>query len=169
MLPNILQYPIAMFGALRAGLIVVNVNPLYTADEVAHQVNDAGAETLLVVANFANTVEKALPRIPTVEKYYCHHISAIYFANERLDGEFCTQIYLQKNSSLGIFLMLFHLNQCLQKVKNLTFDPVTITNQDIAFLQYTGGTTGISKGAILTHRNIIANIQQADAWFKVCW
>jgi long-chain acyl-CoA synthetase len=165
MLPNILQYPVVMYGALRAGLTVVNVNPLYTADELAYQVNNAGASALVVLANFASTVENALPRIPCVKHVIVTDFGDLFPPIKAWVTQLALKYYYRKIPN-------YHLpdaipfKQTLSLGKTLTLQPVTLTNQDIAFLQYTGGTTGISKGAILTHRNIIANIQQADAWFK---
>lgn len=164
MMPNTLQYPIALFGALRAGLVIVNVNPLYTPDEVARQVNDAGLETLLVVANFAKTVEKALPRVK-LKHVIVTTIGDLLSPMKGLMVNFVLK-YVYKKIPPYQIPQAISFKSVLKKGHALKFDPVTITNQDIAFLQYTGGTTGIAKGAILTHRNIIANIQQADAWFK---
>lgn len=165
MLPNVLQYPVALFGALRAGLIIVNVNPLYTPDELVHQVNNAGAETILVLANFAHVLEKALPRTTSIKNVLVTEVGDLFPALKRHLSRFVIKyIYRQMHP--------FHIpnaisfRSALQQGSKETLSPVEINNQDIAFLQYTGGTTGISKGAILTHRNLIANIEQADAWFK---
>lgn len=165
MLPNTLQYPIALFGALKAGLIVVNVNPLYTADELTHQLNDAGAETLLVIANFAATVQKALPNMPSIKNIIITELGDLFPPMKALIVNFALK-YIYKKIPSWTIPHAIPFKQTLSKGKEAAFNPVPISNQDIAFLQYTGGTTGISKGAILTHRNIISNIQQADAWFK---
>lgn len=164
MLPNILQYPIVVLGALRAGLIVVNVNPLYTVPELIHQVDDAGAQTIVVLANFADTVEKALPStqlkniivtelgdlFPKVKAWFFH----IYF-----------KFIKRKLPELTIPNVIYFKDVIAQGAKQ-SIKPVTLQANDIAFLQYTGGTTGVAKGAMLTHRNMIANVLQVEAWFS---
>ena len=162
MLPNLLQYPIALFGILQAGLVAVNTNPLYTPRELEHQLKDSGATTIIVLENFANTLELVLPR---------------------------TQIKHVIVASVGEMFGFFKgslINFVLRKVKKMvpeyrisgtipfqtalkegaahTFRPVTLTREDTALLQYTGGTTGVAKGAILSHGNICANMQQAAEW-----
>lgn len=162
MMPNILQYPIVMYGALRAGLVVVNVNPLYTPDELTHQVNDSGADTIVVVENFANTVEQSLPNLTTLKNIIVTSIGEML----GLKGHIINFVLKHVHKKIPAWNLptAVSLKRVLSKGKNLTYTPVTLNNNDIAFLQYTGGTTGISKGVILTHRNLIANIQQADAW-----
>ena len=162
MLPNLLQYPIALFGILQAGLVAVNTNPLYTPRELEHQLKDSGATTIIVLENFANTLELVLPR---------------------------TQIKHVIVASVGEMFGFFKgtlINFVLRKIKKMvpeyrisgtipfqtalkegaahTFRPVTLTREDTALLQYTGGTTGVAKGAILSHGNICANMQQAAEW-----
>jgi len=165
MLPNSLQYPIVMYGALRAGVIVVNVNPLYTPDELTHQLVDSGAVALITVANFAITVQKSLPHISTLHHVIITHLGDLLPPLKGWMVDFVLQYIYKKIPSWDIPHAI-NFKKALVIGRNLTFVPVALTNQDIAFLQYTGGTTGVSKGAILTHRNLIANIQQADAWFK---
>ncbi len=165
MLPNCLQYPIAMLGSLRAGLVIVNVNPLYTSDELIHQINDAGAEAILVMSNFASVVEKSLSHMPSLRHVIITHLGDMFSPLKAWGVNMMLKYYYKKIPDWHIPQAIF-FKQILTKGKQLSFASVTISNQDIAFLQYTGGTTGTSKGAILTHRNIIANIQQADAWFK---
>jgi long-chain acyl-CoA synthetase len=165
MLPNCLQYPIAMFAALRAGLIVVNVNPLYTANELTHQMNDSGAETIVVVANFAATVEKALPQLTTIKNVIITHLGDCLKPLKGWVVDFALKYFYKKIPNWHIPHAI-SFKQALHEGKSLALAAVSITNQDIAFLQYTGGTTGVSKGAVLTHRNLIANIEQADAWFR---
>jgi long-chain acyl-CoA synthetase len=155
MLPNILQYPIAMFGAIRAGLIVVNINPLYTANELSYQLNDSGAETIIIFDHFAHTVAKALSLAPKLKNIIITTMGDILSPdNSPIKNAVET---LPKS-------VLFH--HVINKGKELTLSSVSLSHQDIAFLQYTGGTTGISKAAILTHGNMVANIQQAEAWMK---
>lgn len=165
MLPNCLQYPIALFAAFRIGLIVVNVNPLYTADELTLQLQNSGSETIIVLANFASTLEKALPRVPSIKNVIITQLG------DRLSPVkgFITNLvlkYVYKKVPDWSIPHAIPFNQVLKEGHQLPLSSVTVVNSDIAFLQYTGGTTGISKGAVLTHRNIIANIQQADAWFS---
>ena len=164
MLPNLLQYPIALFGILQAGLVAVNTNPLYTPRELEHQLKDSGATTIIVLENFANTLELVLPR---------------------------TQIKHVIVASVGEMFGFFKgtlMNFVLRKIKKMvpeyrisgaipfqttlkegaahTFRPVTLTCEDTALLQYTGGTTGVAKGAVLSHGNICANMLQAKEWIK---
>jgi len=165
MLPNILQYPVIMLGALRAGLIVVNVNPLYTTDELVHQLNDAGVEILIALTNFADTVEAALPRTPQLKHIILTQLGDLFSPIKAWIAQFMLK-YIYKKIPIFQLPQAIYFKTILVVGKNLTLQPVPLSNHDIAFLQYTGGTTGISKGAMLTHRNLIANLQQADAWFK---
>lgn len=165
MLPNILQYPVVMFGALLAGLVIVNVNPLYTSDELIHQINDSESTTLIVSSNFAKTVEKALPNIPCLKNIFVTDLGDLFHPIKRIFFNFALK-YIHKKIKPYHLPNQIQFRDAINVGAGLTFKPVAINNNDHAFLQYTGGTTGISKGAILTHRNIIANIAQADAWFK---
>ncbi|EKD70787.1 MAG: hypothetical protein ACD_46C00397G0004 [uncultured bacterium] len=165
MLPNILQYPIVMFGALRAGLIIVNVNPLYTPDELSYQINNSGAETLIALSNFAKTVEKTLDRTPNLKNIIITDLGDMFPIAKRIISKVILK-YIYKMLPSWNIPQAITFRQMLKKGEKLTYVKVPITNHDTAFLQYTGGTTGVSKGAILTQRNIIANLQQADAWFQ---
>lgn len=165
MLPNLLQYPIALYGAFLAGLVVVNVNPLYTADELIHQLNDAEASAILVLANFAHTVEKALPALPAMKHVIIANVGDMFSPFKSCMTHFVLK-YIHKKIPAYHLPKAHTFKQALASGKKLSLTPVALVPEDIAFLQYTGGTTGISKGAILTHRNIIANIEQADAWFQ---
>ncbi len=165
MLPNILQYPVAMLGILRAGGIVVNVNPLYTADELAHQINDSGAVGLITLENFAVTVEKALPVMSNLKHVMITRLGDLFPLYKAWMVHFFLKYVYRKIPSYSLPHAV-RFKEALAKGKLAQLEEVSITSDDTAFLQYTGGTTGISKGAVLTHRNIVANLQQADAWFK---
>ena len=161
MVPNTLQYPIALFGALKAGLTVVNVNPLYTARELKHQLNDSGTKAMLIVENFAHTLQEVITDTP-VEKVILTGLG------DRLGGVKGTLVnfavkYVKKMVPSYSLANTVKFNQVMAKGEHLTLDPVAITGDDLAFLQYTGGTTGVSKGAMLTHRNMVANLEQAKA------
>jgi len=164
MLPNILQYPVVMFGILRAGLIAVNVNPLYTAPELAHQLEDSGADTIIVLSSFASTVQAALLVAP-LKNVIVTDVGDLFPRVKSLLVNFVVK-HIQKKIPDWNIPHALSLKKILAEGKNLSFQRVPLSNQEIAFLQYTGGTTGVSKGAILTHRNLIANIEQASAWFK---
>ncbi|MDR1075614.1 MAG: AMP-binding protein [Xanthomonadaceae bacterium] len=166
MMPNCLQYPIAIFGTLRAGLSVVNVNPLYTAYELKHQLEDAGAALVIVVDNFGATLQKALEEMDTPVK---HVITTglgdlvgglkggvMNFALKYLTG-------MVPDYTIHGAVRFKH---ALALGKARPVPQVDIKSGDIAFLQYTGGTTGVAKGAMLTHRNLLANMSQASAWVK---
>lgn len=162
MMPNLLQYPIAMFAALKAGLTVVNVNPLYTPRELLHQVNDACAETIIVMENFASTVQSILE----ASKLKNIIITRLGDLHGQPKGFIMNLVnkYIKKNVVNYKLNNKINFMQALEH--NLSFNEVDVDNQDIAFLQYTGGTTGVAKGAILTHRNILANLSQGSTWLK---
>lgn len=164
MMPNILQYPIALLASLRIGLIVVNVNPLYTVPELVHQLKDSGAQTIIVLDHFAHTVAKAKEEVITLK----HCIVTQYGDMFPFLKGLLVQFYLKHiKKKIPTFPPSFlNFKKCLALGKNLKWDIVALSPEDIAFLQYTGGTTGVSKGAILTHRNLVANCLQAEAWFK---
>lgn len=163
MMPNLLQYPVALFGILRAGYVVVNTNPLYTSDEVIHQMTDAGAEVIVVLANFAKTVEKALPSIPSLKHVIVTQIGDLFPAVKRVIVNSVVK-YLKKMVPPYQIPHAVSFNYALLEGKQSTLHHVDLNHQDIAFLQYTGGTTGVAKGAILTHGNVVANLLQAYAW-----
>ncbi len=164
MLPNVLQYPVVMFGALCAGLTVVNVNPLYTVPELIHQLKDSGAETIVVLSTFAQTLQKALPDTP-IKHLVVTHLGDLFPQPKALLVNFVMKYIKRKVPSYDEAKVIKFKN-LIQHGKKLSLIPVDISSQDIAFLQYTGGTTGVAKGAMLTHRNIVANIMQAEAWFS---
>jgi long-chain acyl-CoA synthetase len=165
MMPNILQYPVALFGILQAGYIVVNVNPLYTARELEHQLKDSGAKAIVILANFAKTLEEVIAKTPVKHVMVTEVGDMLPFPKGKIINFVVKHVVKNKYPS---FNLPGHIkfNDTLVKGSSLPFSKPTITNSDIAFLQYTGGTTGVSKGAVLTHGNIVANILQAKAWIR---
>ncbi|WP_417349144.1 long-chain-fatty-acid--CoA ligase FadD [Ferrimonas sp.] len=162
MMPNLLQYPVALFGVLRAGMVVVNVNPLYTARELKHQLNDAGAKAIVVVSNFASTLEQVVDDTP-VEHVILTKLGDQLSPLKRTLVNFVVK-YIKKMVP-GYHIPHAHsLRTALNKGGRLPFNKPTIDNGDLAFLQYTGGTTGVAKGAMLTHRNLVANLEQVSSW-----
>ncbi len=164
MMPNVLQNPIAIFAVLRAGFTVVNTNPLYTVRELKHQLSDSGAKAIVVMENFCQVVQKVIDETPV------QHIITTQLGD-----------MLKFPKSLIVNLVVKHVKKMVPEFslpRSITFkkalkigaekpyNAVQTSHEDIAFLQYTGGTTGVAKGAMLTHRNMTANMQQADAWIK---
>ncbi|MFC1489131.1 AMP-binding protein [Thermodesulfobacteriota bacterium] len=164
MMPNILQYPIALFGVLQAGLVAVNVNPLYTARELEHQLKDSGAKAIVIFANSANVLEKVIQKTD-VKHVIVTGIGDLLKFPKSFIVNFVLK-YVKKMVPEWNLPRAVSLKDVLEKGDPSTFRPVSIQSEDIAFLQYTGGTTGVSKGAVLTHGNLVANIQQASAWIK---
>ena len=162
MLPNVLQYPIALFGAIRAGLTVVNTNPLYTARELEHQLTDSGAKAIVILENFAHTLEEVIDRTQLKHVIVTGVGDQLGWPKSTLVNLVVRRVRKQVPSYELPGSLRF--NDVLQQGEFLPFEPVTTTHDDIAFLQYTGGTTGVAKGAMLTHRNMIANVLQAGAW-----
>lgn len=166
MLPNLLQYPVAMFGGLQAGLIIVNVNPLYTARELTHQLKDSGATTIVVLANFAHVLQEALPQTD-IKNVIVTELGDLFKFPKSVFANFIVK-HVKRMVKPWSIPNAIKFNTLLKEGKHETFEPVPIDGKDLAYLQYTGGTTGISKGAELTHRNIVANLEQASAWLKPC-
>ena len=164
MVPNTLQYPIALFGALLAGLTVVNVNPLYTARELEHQLKDSGAKAMLIIENFANTLEQVIDKTP-VEKVILTSMGDRLGTVKGAIVNFVVK-YVKKMVPSFTLNNTIRFNTVLSEGASMTFTPVALEGEDLAFLQYTGGTTGVSKGAMLTHRNMVANLEQAKAAIK---
>ncbi|TDB27049.1 long-chain fatty acid--CoA ligase [Stenotrophomonas sp. ATCM1_4] len=164
MMPNCLQYPIAIFGILRAGLTVVNVNPLYTARELKHQLVDAGASVLLVVDNFGDTVQQVIAETPVKQVITTGLGDMLGFPKGGIVN-FVLK-YVKKMVPDYDLPNAIRFKDALKLGKRHPMPVVDIDHDDIAFLQYTGGTTGVAKGAMLTHRNLIANMQQASAWIS---
>lgn len=164
MIPNTLQYPIALFGSLMAGLTVVNVNPLYTARELEHQLKDSGAKGILVLENFAHVLASV------IDKTSVQHVITTGVGDRlgAVKGTLvnCVLKYVKKQVPSYELSNSVKFNAALAKGGKLNFSPVEVTGQDLAFLQYTGGTTGPSKGVMLTHRNMVANLEQSNAMTK---
>ena len=165
MMPNLLQYPIALLGSLRAGCVVVNVNPMYTARELAYQLNDSGADALVILENFAHVFQSIQDQV-RVKHVLVTSVGELM----GLKGHLINLIVRHVKKAVPTWSLAGMLNfkEALQQGKNTksSFEPVSMRGDDIAFLQYTGGTTGVAKGAVLLHRNILANISQIDAWLE---
>jgi long-chain acyl-CoA synthetase len=162
MMPNILQYPVALFGAMRAGMIIVNTNPMYTARELRHQLQDSGARAIVVVENFANVMEKVRGDVP-VELVVTTRIGDLLGFPKRHVVNFALK-YVKKAVPAFSLPGSVGFNEALAAGARLPLERAELSPEDLAFLQYTGGTTGIAKGAMLTHRNLVANMLQSKAW-----
>ena len=162
MLPNCLQYPVAIFGVLRAGLTVVNVNPMYTARELRHQLEDSGAKAILVLDNFGDTVQEVLQHLPGVRAITSGLGDMLGFPKGSIVN-FVLK-YVKKMVPDYRIEGAVRFRDALTLGQMHPLPEVAIGHDDIAFLQYTGGTTGVAKGAMLTHANMIANMQQVGAW-----
>ena len=164
MSPNLLQYPVALFGILRAGLTVVNINPLYTARELEYPLKDSGARAIVIVENFAATLERVLPNT-SVEHVITTELGDLLSIPKR----WLVNAIVRRVRKL---VPDWHIDgaidwhSAMRRGATCTLNPVDLTNDDTAFLQYTGGTTGIAKGAVLTHRNILANLEQTGVWLS---
>ncbi|BCQ35342.1 long-chain-fatty-acid--CoA ligase FadD [Erwinia rhapontici] len=163
MMPNLLQYPIALFGILRAGMIVVNVNPLYTPRELEHQLNDSGASAIVIVSNFAHTLEKVVAKT-TVKHVILTRLGDQLSPAKGTLVNFVVK-YIKKMVPKYYLPGAISFRQALQNGAQMEYVKPTIINDDLAFLQYTGGTTGVAKGAMLTHRNMQANLEQTKATY----
>ncbi|TBO29273.1 long-chain-fatty-acid--CoA ligase [Aquabacterium lacunae] len=167
MLPNVPQYPAAVMGILRAGYVVVNVNPLYTPRELEHQLKDSGAKAILILENFATTLEQVLARTPV------KHImlAAMGDCLGLLKGAIVNHVVRKVRKMVPPFHLpqAVRYRQVLAQGRQRQLQPARPGHEDVAVLQYTGGTTGVSKGATLVHRNIIANLLQSEAWNKPMW
>ena len=164
MMPNILQYPIALFGILRAGMVAVNVNPLYTARELEHQLKDAGCTAIVIFANSAHVLEKILPNTP-VKTVITTQIGDYLKFPKNYIVNFVLKNVKKMVPEYSINNAL-DFKECVTKGDAAKFKKADVKLSDTAFLQYTGGTTGVAKGAILTHKNIVSNMVQARAWIK---
>ncbi|MDA0190443.1 MAG: long-chain-fatty-acid--CoA ligase FadD [Proteobacteria bacterium] len=164
MMPNVLQYPVAMLGALRGGYTVVNCNPLYTPRELEHQLKDSGAEAIVILENFAHTLEEVIARTPIRHVVLARMGDLLGFPKGAIVN-FVVK-HVKKMVPAWRLPQAVGFNAALDKGGSTSFTPAAVTQDDLAFLQYTGGTTGVSKGAMLTHRNILANLAQAHAWIR---
>ena len=162
MMPNLLQYPVALFGVLRAGMTVVNVNPMYTARELEHQLNDSGATVIVVLENFAHTLQEVAAKTP-VKTVITTEVGDLFPQPKGLITNLAVK-YVKKMVPPWHIANTVNFRAALRAGRTQTLDDVPLSHDDIAFLQYTGGTTGVAKGAILTHRNLVANLQQVHAW-----
>jgi len=164
MMPNVLQYPVAIAAVLRAGYIVVNVNPLYTPRELEHQMKDSGAEAIIILENFATTLQQVLAKTPI------KHIVVATMGDllGTVKGGVVNFVVRNVKKMVPAYTLpnAISFKQVLSQGAGMTLKPVELTQDDVAFLQYTGGTTGLSKGATLSHRNILANVLQVETWMQ---
>jgi long-chain acyl-CoA synthetase len=164
MLPNVLQYPVAILGAFRAGLTIVNTNPMYTPRELQHQLHDSGARAILILENFAHTLEQVRGEVP-LETIIVTGVGDLLGLPKSLLVNFVLR-HVKKQVPEYVLPGAIGFSEALSKGRYENLAPVELQHEDIAFLQYTGGTTGVSKGAVLTHRNLVANVLQAEAWIR---
>ncbi|WP_418130415.1 long-chain-fatty-acid--CoA ligase [Variovorax sp. 375MFSha3.1] len=162
MMPNCPQYPIAVAGILRAGLILVNVNPLYTPRELEHQLKDSGAKAIVIMENFGTTLQQCIASTPVKHIVLASMGDRLGF----LKGALVNYVVRNVKKMVPTFSLpgTVRFNDALDKGAGVALKPVAIGPDDVAVLQYTGGTTGVSKGAVLLHRNVIANVLQSEAW-----
>lgn len=164
MMPNLLQYPVAMLGAIRAGFVVVNVNPMYTPTELQHQLRDSGAKVIVIFENVAHTLESVLQNTP-VEHIVLASIGEMHGFFKRVLLNFVVR-YVKKLVPKFSLAGAITTRKALRLGRDQELKKVNLSHDDLAFLQYTGGTTGVAKGAMLTHGNIVANLQQASSWLS---
>ena len=162
MMPNVPQYPVVVAAVLRAGFVVVNVNPLYTPRELEHQLKDSGSKAIVIIENFATTLQSCIANTPVKHVVLCAMGDQLGF----LKGMLVNYVVRNVKKLVPEYSLpgAVRINDAIAKGQRGTFKPVDIKPDDIALLQYTGGTTGVSKGAVLLHRNVIANVLQAEAW-----
>jgi long-chain acyl-CoA synthetase len=164
MLPNVPQYPVAVAAILRAGFVVVNVNPLYTPRELEHQLKDSGAKVLVILENFAHTLQQVRASVPVKSVVLASMGELLNFPKSTI-----VDFVVRKVKKLVPAYALpgaVRFKEALAQGRSMTLKPATVGPDDIAVLQYTGGTTGVSKGAVLLHRNLVANVLQCDAWYQ---
>ena len=163
-MPNLLQYPVAMYGIIRAGMVVVNTNPLYTPREMKHQFTDSGAKAIVILANFASNLEKIVAETD-IKHVIVTQIGDLLDFPKKLIVNLVVK-YVKKMVPSYSLPGAVAFNKALSIGASATYKKPEVKNQDLAFIQYTGGTTGVSKGAMLTHRNLIANVEANAAWIK---
>ncbi|MCE7041938.1 AMP-binding protein [Dyadobacter sp. CY312] len=161
-MPNVLQYPVAMFGALRAGLVIVNTNPLYTSREMQHQFNDSGAKAIVIMANFAANLEKIIAST-NIEHIIVTEIGDLLGFPKKLIVNAVVK-YVKKMVPAYHLPKVTSFGSALHTGSGFTYQRPNVSGIDVAFIQYTGGTTGVSKGAMLSHRNLIANVEAVNEW-----
>jgi long-chain acyl-CoA synthetase len=164
MMPNVPQYPVAVAAVLRAGFVVVNVNPLYTPRELEHQLKDSGAKTILIVENFAHVLQQVIAAVPA-KKIITTALGDMLGFPKRLIVNYVVR-NVKKMVPAYDLPGAVEFNDAIAQGRSKSFTPASVGLDDIAVLQYTGGTTGVSKGAVLLHRNLVANILQAEAWYQ---
>ncbi len=164
MLPNVPQYPVAVAAILRAGFVVVNVNPLYTPRELEHQLKDSGARALIILENFAHTLQQVRASVP-VKTVVLASMGELLGFPKRAIVDFVVR-RVKKLVPAYALPGAVRFKDALSQGRSMTLRPVTVGPDDIAVLQYTGGTTGVSKGAVLLHRHLVANVLQCDAWYQ---
>ncbi|TIX99776.1 MAG: long-chain-fatty-acid--CoA ligase, partial [Mesorhizobium sp.] len=164
MMPNVLQYPVAMMAVLHAGYVVVNINPLYTPRELEHQLRDSGAQAIVILENFANTLQAVIAK--TAVKHVV--VAAMGDMLGGLKGTIVNLVVRRVKKMVPAWSLPGHVkfNAALKAGTGMNFKPVKVAADDVAFLQYTGGTTGISKGAVLLHSNVLANVAQNALWIE---
>jgi long-chain acyl-CoA synthetase len=164
MLPNVPQYPVAVAAILRAGYVVVNVNPLYTPRELEHQLKDSGAKAIVIIENFAHVLQQVMAAVPTKKVVLTALGDMLGFPKAMI----VNYVVRKVKKMVPAFELpgAVHFNDALAQGRGKTYKPAQVGPDDIAVLQYTGGTTGVSKGAVLLHRNLVANILQSEAWYQ---
>ena len=164
MMPNVPQYPVAVAAILRAGLVVVNVNPLYTPRELEHQLKDSGAKAIVILENFAATLQQVIDAVPTKKVVLAAMGDMLGF----LKGAIVNHVVRRVKKMVPEYALpgAFRFNDTLSRGRRMSYTAPQVGPDDIAVLQYTGGTTGVSKGAVLLHRNLVANILQSEAWYQ---
>jgi len=167
MMPNVPQYPVAVAAILRAGLVVVNVNPLYTPRELEHQLKDSGAKAIIVLENFAGVLAQVIDHVPTKTVVLAAMGDMLGFIKGAVVNHVVRRVKkLVPAYSLPAGVSSVRFNDALGQGRRMTLQPAAVGPDDIAVLQYTGGTTGVSKGAVLLHKHLVANILQAEAWYQ---
>ena len=164
MMPNVPQYPVVVAGLLRAGMVVVNVNPLYTPRELEHQLKDSGAKAIVIIENFATTLQHVFDAVPTKKVI----LASMGDMLGLLKGTLVNYVVRSVKKMVPAFDLpgAVRFNDAIAIGRRSTFTPAKVGPDDVAVLQYTGGTTGVSKGAVLLHRNLVANVLQSDAWYQ---